>query len=155
MPLDYSHTDTLISETVRFDTSPYQIYQARLPTDEEEMPKLKIDYAKNYIYDFAQQMSEQKSIRVDVFFDDYYGNGVKLIIDLNASEALELWLNLVNDPTIKEYQVPIAIEWLGKNDVPRHELVDYFVKIMLASGMGPRALPDFNAVTAVQETRSE
>jgi hypothetical protein len=156
LPFDCAATDTLIAETFRIVPPIYPVYEGRLPTDEQEKPApCMVDHARNYVYNVAQQISAEKVLRVDASYDDYYGIVVRLTTDLKASKALELWLHLVKELKDKEHNVAIALNWLGKTDVPKHKLVDYFVKIMLASGMGPRALPDFDAVAAVRETRSE
>ena len=156
MSLNCESTDTLIGETFRIVSPTYPIYEWRQPSEEQEKPTPCLaDYAKNYIYDVAQQIFAGKVLRINTSYDDCYGIVVKLVIDVKASEALELWLRLIKELKDKKYDVTVALKWLGKTDVPRHKLVDYLVKIMLVSGMGPRALPDFDAVTAVRETRSE
>jgi hypothetical protein len=43
--------------------------------------------------------------------------------------------------------------WGGDNNVSEEELVNYIVKIMVKSKVGPKALPGFNAVRVVQEIR--
>jgi hypothetical protein len=45
------------------------------------------------------------------------------------------------------------VRWLGENNVSESELIDYLVKIMIKSKMGPRVLPGFDAARMVQELR--
>ncbi|MGC9014863.1 MAG: hypothetical protein ACP5KW_10860, partial [Thermoproteota archaeon] len=73
--------------------------------------------------------------------------------DLSAKEALELWLKMIDFLQREGYRVVLAVEWTGENNVSEDELVDYMVKIMVKSGIGPKALPGFDSVRIVQETR--
>jgi hypothetical protein len=45
------------------------------------------------------------------------------------------------------------VKWLGENNVSESELIDYLVKIMIKSKVGPKALPGFDATHTVQRLR--
>jgi hypothetical protein len=72
-----------------------------------------------------------------------------LRVNTSAKRALELWLELVR----RLPGINIVVEWTGETDVSEDELIDYLVKIALATGHKPVALPGFNSVEAVKEGR--
>jgi len=47
-------------------------------------------------------------------------------------------------------KIVLSVKWLGENNVSEAELIDYLVKIMIKSKVGPRALPGFDSVRMVQ-----
>ncbi len=81
--------------------------------------------------------------------DPDYGSIMVLRVDISAKRALRLWLELVRRFPGKN----IIVEWSGRNDVSEDELIDYLVKIALASGHKPIALPGFSSGEAVDEAR--
>jgi hypothetical protein len=88
-------------------------------------------------------------VAVRVEHDPDYGSILVLRVDISAKRALRLWLELVRRFPGRN----IVIEWSGRNDVSEDELIDYLVKIALATGHKPVALPGFDAVEAVGEGR--
>jgi len=75
-----------------------------------------------------------------------------LEVDLNAKEAFQLWLELLDR---EEWEgITLAVKWNGKMNITEDELIAYAVDIMLKSGIGPKALPGFDAVEAVREGRT-
>ncbi len=81
--------------------------------------------------------------------DQDYGSIIVLRVDASARRALRLWLELVRRFPGRN----IIVEWSGRSDVSEDELIDYLVKIALASGHKPVALPGFDAVETVREGR--
>jgi hypothetical protein len=81
--------------------------------------------------------------------DPDYGLVLYVEVESSARRALELWLELAR----RLPGVCLVVKWTGETDVSREELVDYLVKIALAGGYRPAALPGFSAVEAVGEGR--
>jgi hypothetical protein len=92
---------------------------------------------------------------IEMYNDDLYGTVVKITTDLSAKDALELWLKLIDYFPYKNYGIVLSVKWLGENNVSENELVNYMVKIMIKSKIGPKALPGFDAARMVQEAREE
>jgi len=90
---------------------------------------------------------EPHKIRIE--HDPDFGPILVVKVETSARRALELWLKLVR----RLPGVHVVIEWTGETDVSEDELIDYLVKIALATGHKPVALPGFNAVEAVREER--
>jgi len=87
-----------------------------------------------------------------IYNDPDYGPVIRLVVDLDAREALELWLKLVELLSYSRYRIVIGVKWLGKNNVSKDELVNYIVKIMIESGLRTIVLKQ---VDAVKELRGE
>jgi len=101
------------------------------------------NYTSNLI---AKLLGKDVICGVDVYSDNLYGTVVWVTVGLSARDALELWLKLLDHLPYREYGITLAVRWLGENNVSRDELVDYMVKIMIKSGIRPKALPGFNSV---------
>ncbi|MEM1610097.1 MAG: hypothetical protein QXQ57_00440 [Sulfolobales archaeon] len=110
---------------------------------------------KIYIYNLARSLIGDRVLKIESYMDIDYGVVVKVITDLSAREALELWLKIVNHLKQEKYDVIVVVEWVGKQDVSEDELIDYIVRIMLKSGLKPKALPGFDAVRIIREERGE
>jgi hypothetical protein len=87
--------------------------------------------------------------RVRVERDPDFGSILVVEVDANARRALNLWLNLAK----MLRGVHVVVEWTGETDVSEDELADYLVRIAVAGGYMPIALPGFNAVETVREGR--
>jgi hypothetical protein len=95
----------------------------------------------------ARELTGRDVIRGIVTYDDPdYGPVVRLVVDLNAREALDLWLKLVKLIPYTRYDVVIGVRWLGEDNVSRDELVDYVVKIMVEGGLRTTALEPLDVV---------
>jgi hypothetical protein len=95
----------------------------------------------------ARELTGRDVIRGIVTYDDPdHGPVVRLVVDLNAREALDLWLKLVKLIPYTKYGVVIGVRWLGENNVSRDELVDYVVKIMVEGGLRTTALEPLDVV---------
>jgi len=101
----------------------------------------------------ATLLGRESICDVRIYDDDLYGAVANITIDLPAKEALELWLKLVDYLPYEDYKTVLAITWLGGNNISEDELINYIVKIMIKSKVGPKALPGFNALRIVQEIR--
>lgn len=107
----------------------------------------------NYVYSLVNTLSKGKMHSVYSYIDEDYGIVVKVITELTAKEALELWLKIIEHLKLAKYNAVVAVEWLGERNVSEDELIDYMVKVMMKSGVGPKALPGFDAVKMVREER--
>ena len=87
---------------------------------------------------------------IEVYEDELYGRVARITVNLPAKEALELWLKLIDYFPYEKYKIVLSVKWLGENNVSEAELIDYLVKIMIKSKVGPRALPGFDSVRMVQ-----
>jgi hypothetical protein len=76
-----------------------------------------------------------------------------ITIDLPARDALELWLKLIDYLQYENYKIILSLRWLGERNVSEDELINYIVKIMIKSKIGPKALPGFDAVRIIREAR--
>jgi hypothetical protein len=90
---------------------------------------------------------------IEVYEDELYGRVARITVNLPAKEALELWLKLLDNFPYEKYKIVLSVKWLGKNNVSESELIDYLVKIMIKSKVGPRALQGFDATRMVQGLR--
>jgi hypothetical protein len=104
--------------------------------------------------ELARELAEKDVVRNIITYDDPdWGCVYTIEVDLNAKEALELWLKLVKQIPYDKYNVIIGVKWLGENNITEEELINYVVKIMVESGIKPKALKPFNAVEELQEER--
>ncbi len=90
---------------------------------------------------------------IEVYEDELYGRVARITVNLPAKEALELWLKLIDYFSYEKYKIVLSVKWLGENNVSESELIDYLVKIMIKSKVGPKALPGFDATHTVQKLR--
>jgi hypothetical protein len=90
---------------------------------------------------------------IEVYEDKLYGRVARITVNLPAKEALELWLKLIDYFPYEKYKIVLSVKWLGENNVSESELIDYLVKIMIKSKVGPKALPGFDATHTVQRLR--
>jgi hypothetical protein len=101
----------------------------------------------------ATLLGRENICSVEIYNDSLYGAVALIKIDLPAKDALELWLKLIDYLPYEEYKIVLSLRWLGENNVSEDELVNYIVKIMIKSKIGPKALPGFDATRMVQEAR--
>jgi hypothetical protein len=90
---------------------------------------------------------------IEVYENEPYGRVARITVNLPAKEALELWLKLIDYLPYEKYKIVLSVKWLGENNVSESELIDYLVKIMIKSKVGPKALPGFDATHTVQRLR--
>jgi hypothetical protein len=90
-----------------------------------------------------------------IYNDPDYGPVIRLVVDLDAREALELWLKLVELLSYSRYRIVIGVKWLGKNNVSKDELVNYIVKIMIESGLRTIVLKHIDAVGELHRERNK
>jgi len=104
----------------------------------------------------ARELTGRDVIRgIVTYGDPDYGPVVRLVVDLNAREALDLWLKLVRLIPYERYGVVIGVRWLGEDNVSRDELVDYVVKIMVEGGLRTTALEPLDVVRGLRGERGE
>ena len=104
----------------------------------------------------ARELTGRDVIRgIVTYGDPDYDPVIRLVVDLSAREALELWLKLVKLIPYKRYGVVIGVRWLGKNNVSRDELVDYVIKIMVEGGLRTIALEPLDVVRELRGERGE
>jgi hypothetical protein len=107
---------------------------------------------KGYISSLIAILS-RSAYSIEIYDDNLYGIVVRITTDLSAKDALELWLKLIDYLPYENYRIVLSVKWLGENNVNEDELIDYIVKIMIKSGIGPKALPGFDSVRILQEIR--
>jgi hypothetical protein len=106
--------------------------------------------------ELARELTEKDVVRNIITYDDPdWGCVYTIEVDLNAKEALELWLKLVKQIPYNKYNIVIGVKWLGENNVTKEELIDYIVKIMIESGLKPKALEPLDIVKELQEERKK
>jgi hypothetical protein len=104
----------------------------------------------------ARELTGRDVIRgIVTYGDPDYGPVVRLVVDLDAREALELWLKLVRHIPYKRYGIVIGVRWLGENNVSKDELVDYVVKIMVEGGLRTIALGPLDVVKELRGERGK
>ena len=72
---------------------------------------------------------------------------------MNAKDALELWLRLVEKFPYRRYGIVLGVRWTGENNVSEDELINYVVKIMITSGLEPIAKRALDVVGELHEER--
>jgi hypothetical protein len=107
---------------------------------------------RSYISSLIAILS-RSAYSIEIYDDNLYGTVVRITTDLSAKDALELWLRLIDYWPYKSYRIVLSVKWLGENNVCENELIDYIIKIMIKSKIGPKALPGFDAARIVQEAR--
>jgi hypothetical protein len=93
--------------------------------------------------------------RLEWYRDADWGQVCTVEVGLNAREALELWLGLAKLIPYTKYGVVVGVRWLGEDDVSEDELVDYLVRIMVASGLRAKAVKPFDAVKELRDERNK
>lgn len=105
------------------------------------------------VLSLANTLAKGKTHYVEAYSDEHFGLIVKVTTELSAKEALELWKKLVKQLKRGNLNVFVTVEWRGEENIPEDKQIDFMVEIMLESGVGPVALPGFDAVRIVQEQR--
>jgi hypothetical protein len=93
--------------------------------------------------------------KLEQYYDPDWGWVYTVEVGLNAREALELWLGLAKLIPYTRYGVVVGVRWLGEDDVSEDELVDCLVRIMVESGLRPKAVKPFDAVKELREERDK
>jgi hypothetical protein len=91
---------------------------------------------------------------VVAYRDPVYGPVVRLVVDLDAREALDLWLKLARPAPRDRRDFVMGVRWLGEDNVSRDELADYLAKIMVEGGLRTTALEPLDAVRELRGERS-
>jgi hypothetical protein len=92
---------------------------------------------------------------ITVYNDPDYGYVIKLVVDLDAKQALELWQKLVEIFPYKRFGIVIGVKWTRRSNVSEDELVNYIVKIMRIAGLRPVARKLRNIVEEMLEEREK
>jgi hypothetical protein len=101
----------------------------------------------------ATLLGREEVCSIDIYNDNLYGTVLRITTDLPAKEALELWLKLTDYLPYENHKIVLSVKWLGENNVSEDELIEYTVKIMIKSKVGPKALKGFDAARMVREAR--
>ena len=114
------------------------------------------DNTLNNIISLTREITGKDVIRsVETYEDPDYGPVITLVVNLNAKEALDLWLELTKKIPHNKYGIIIGVKWLGENNITENELIDYIVKIIIESGLKPKALEPFDIVRELREERDK
>jgi hypothetical protein len=110
----------------------------------------------NNIISLTREITGRDVIRsVETYEDPDYGKVISITVDLDAREALELWLKLARQFPYTIHGIVIGVKWLGKNNISENELIDYIVKIMVEGGYKAKALEPFDIVRELREERDK
>jgi len=90
------------------------------------------------------------SARVVLDCDPGYGPYIAVETGLRASEALDLWMELVR--VCRGFGVFVAVTWVEEN-LPRYEVLHRLAKILAESGLRLRFAEGVNVVELVRELR--
>jgi len=114
------------------------------------------DNTLNNIINNIIKITGKDVIRDIITYEDPdYGSVITLVVNLNAKEALDLWLKLAKQFPYRIYSIAIGVKWLGENNISENELIDYIVKIMVESGLKPKAKEPFDIVRELREERNK
>jgi hypothetical protein len=114
------------------------------------------DNTLNKIISLTKEITGRDVIRnIETYEDPDYGKVITLTVNMNAREALDLWLKLTKQFPYNKYNIAIGVKWLGENNVTEKELINYIVKIMIASGLKAKALKPFDIVKELREERDK
>ena len=83
-------------------------------------------------------------------FDETWGLVVEASLNLNAREAMRVWLK-AEDAINKEFH--LVVRWTGENDVTEDEFVGYLIEIAAKAGTPLKAKRGFDAVELIEEMR--
>jgi len=101
--------------------------------------------------DLLQSLSGGRLSAITSRFDETWGPVVEATLNLDAREALEVWLK-AEDAINKKFH--LVVKWTGKNNLTEDELVEYLAEI--GAKAGPlRAKSGFDAVKLVREIRGD
>ena len=104
---------------------------------------------KRFAEDLLQSLSGGRLSAITSRFDETWGPVVEATLNLNAREALEVWLK-AEDAINKKFH--LVVKWTGKNDLTEDELIQYMAEI--GAKAGPmKAKPGFDAVKLIDEIR--
>jgi hypothetical protein len=101
----------------------------------------------------AKTLSKDKFLDSKLKIDKVFDKILNIKVDLNAKEALELWLKIIEE-TIPKYKKAVNLEWTGELNVTDDEFVEYSVQIMLKTGNGPRAVEDVDVTADLRLERN-
>jgi len=92
------------------------------------------------------------SARVALDYDPDYGPYIAVETELKASEALDLWMELVQ--VCRGSGVFVSVTW-AEEDLPRYEVLHRLAKILAESGLKLRFAEGIDIVELVRELREE
>ena len=99
--------------------------------------------------DLLQSLSGGRLSAITSRFDETWGPVVEATLNLDAREALEVWLK-AEDAIQRKFH--LVVKWTGENDLTQDELVGYLTEI--GAKAGPmKAKPGFDAVKLIDEIR--
>jgi hypothetical protein len=103
----------------------------------------------------ARELAGRDVRGVVSYRDPDYGPVVRLVVDLDARGALDLWLKLVRLASYERHGVVVGVRWLGEDNVSEDELADYLARIMVEGGLRTTALEPLDAVKELRKERDE
>ena len=110
----------------------------------------------NNIIFLVKEITRRDVIRsVETYEDPDYGKVISITVDLNAKEALELWLKLTKQFPYTIHGIVIGVKWLGEKNITEDELIDYIVKIMVEGGYKAKAVKPFDIVRELREEQDK
>jgi hypothetical protein len=104
---------------------------------------------QRFAEDLLQSLSGGRLSAITSRFDETWGPVVEATLNLDAREAMRVWLK-AEDAINKKFH--LVVKWTGENDLTEDELAGYLAKI--AAKAGPvKAKPGFDAAKLVDEIR--
>jgi hypothetical protein len=86
---------------------------------------------------------------VEIFHSENIGLYVLVILDCNARQALEYWLNIVD--RTRELNIPIFVRWTGEVDVLPEEMGAYIGKILARMSIFLSTKEPIDVIKAIRE----
>ncbi|WP_449463055.1 hypothetical protein PQ610_02115 [Tardisphaera miroshnichenkoae] len=117
---------------------------------------------QRYAEILVNDLSGGRVLWTSFHWDQRYGPVVEVTVDMDAKDALELWLRAealkrerLGLQASKNGDFHLVIYWSGNNNVTDDELIDYLARISVEADSWPTSLPGSRSVDLVHETRSE
>jgi hypothetical protein len=106
---------------------------------------------QRFAEDLLQSLSGGHLSAITSRFDETWGPVVEATLNLDAREAMRVWLK-AEDAINKKFH--LVVKWTGVNDLTQDELIQYLTEI--GAKAGPlRAKPGLDAVKLVDEIRGD
>jgi len=99
-----------------------------------------------------QSLSGGRLSAITSRFDETWGPVVEATLNLNAREAMRVWLK-AEDAIQRKFH--LVVRWTGENDLAQDELTQYLAEIGAKAGTPLKAKRGLDAVKLVDEIRGE
>jgi len=90
-------------------------------------------------------------LHVEIRNDEEVGLYAMVILDCNAKEAMEYWLEIAGQVKMLDTEVPVFVTWTGYNDLKPEEHGAYVGKALARMGVFLKTREPINVVAALKE----